>query len=127
VNKDQKHKILIVDDDDLNVEIIEEILDDDFEFRSASNGTEALEIAAFFLPDLILLDIMMPDIDGYEVCRQIRNNQKLSLTKIILLSAKQLVSDRLDGYRSGADDYISKPFDPEELIAKINVFLRKIS
>jgi two-component system, sensor histidine kinase and response regulator len=122
--KTQKHKILIVDDDFLNIEIIEEILGDDFQYKSASSGTQALEFAADFLPDLILLDIMMPDLDGYEVCRQIRQNKLLSLTKIILVSAKQMLRDRLEGYRAGADEYISKPFDHEELLAKINVFLR---
>lgn len=120
----QKHKILIVDDDPLNIEIIEEILGDEYIYKSAYSGNQALEIAPEFLPDLILLDIMMPDLDGYEVCRRIRDNKLLSLTKIILVSAKQMLRDRLDGYRSGADDYISKPFDHEELLAKINVFLR---
>ena len=120
----QKNKILIVDDDPLNIEIIEEIIGDEFRCKTASSGTQALEIAPVFLPDLILLDIMMPDLDGYEVCRRIRENKQLSLTKIILVSAKQMLRDRLDGYRAGADDYISKPFDHEELLAKINVFLR---
>lgn len=120
----QKQNILIVDDDPLNIEIIEEILGDQYEYRSAASGDEALEEIADFLPDLVLLDIMMPGMDGYEVCRRIRNNEQLSLTKIILVSAKQMLRDRLDGYRAGADDYISKPFDPEELMAKIKVFLR---
>ena len=124
MKKAVKEKILIVDDDFLNVEIIEEILGDQYDFRVAVCGDEALKIAAKFLPDLILLDIMMLDMDGYEVCRRIRDHQELSLTKIILVSAKQMLSDRLDGYKAGADDYISKPFDPEEFLAKIRVFLR---
>ncbi len=119
-----RHRILIVDDDKLNIEIIQEILGDGFVYRRAETGEEALVLAAEFLPDMILLDIMMPGIDGYEVCRRIRANAKLSLTKIILISAKQMLSDRLDGYRAGADDYVSKPFDAEELLAKIKVFLR---
>lgn len=124
MNYQQKQKILIVDDDPLNVEIVEEILGDLYDFRSAFSGDEALDEIADFLPDLVLLDIMMPGIDGYEVCRRIRNNEKLSLTKVILVSAKQMLRDRLDGYRAGADDYISKPFEPEELMAKIKIFLR---
>ena len=124
MRKTVKQKILIVDDDPLNVEIIEEIIGDDFEFKVATCGKDALKAVAKFSPDLILLDIMMPDMDGYEVCRRIRENPALSLTKIIMVSAKQMLSDRLDGYNSGADDYISKPFDPEELLAKARVFLR---
>ncbi|MBN1864446.1 MAG: response regulator [Victivallales bacterium] len=122
--KADKHRVLIVDDDSLNVEIIQEILGENFIYMSASSGEDALAVASEFLPDLILLDIMMPGMDGYEVCRRIRSNSMLSLTKIILVSARQMLSDRLDGYRAGADDYVSKPFDAEELLAKIKVFLR---
>jgi DNA-binding response OmpR family regulator len=120
----REHKILIVDDDPMNLEIIEEILGDLYILKCAQSGEEAILEAYKFKPDLILLDIMMSGMDGYEVCRQIKNNNKLSLTKIILVSAKQMLEDRLEGYASGADDYISKPFDPEELRAKIKVFLR---
>lgn len=120
----QKQKILIVDDDPLNVEIVEEILGDQYEFKSAVSGDEALAEISDFMPDIVLLDIMMPGMDGYEVCRRIRSNEKLALIKIILVSAKQMLRDRLDGYRAGADDYMTKPFDPEELMAKIKVFLR---
>jgi len=120
----RNHRILVVDDDSMNVEIIEEILGDNYILETANSGEQALEIAGVFRPDLILLDIMMGGIDGYEVCRRIRKNPNLSLTKIILVSAKQMLSDRLDGYTAGADEYISKPFDPDELRAKITVFLR---
>ena len=119
-----KAKILVVDDDRLNIEIIHEILDGGFRLASAMSGAEALETAAAFHPDVVLLDIMMPDMDGYEVCRRLRADESLSLTKIILVSAKQMLSDRIEGYRSGADDYITKPFDPEELLAKVKVFVR---
>ena len=117
-------KILVVDDDPLNIEIIEEILCDDYDILSADSGTTALAAAADFHPDVVLLDIMMPDLDGYEVCRRIRNNDRLSLTKIILVSAKPMLEDRMEGYKAGADDYITKPFNPEELLAKVKVFLR---
>ena len=119
-----KSKILIVDDDPLNVEIIKEILGDDFNYKVAFSGNQALEIADSFHADVILLDIMMPDLDGYEVCRRFRSDEHLSLTKIILISAKQMLEDRLEGYRAGADDYVTKPFDPAELLAKIQVFIR---
>jgi len=117
-------KILIVDDDPVNIDIIKEILGDKYYYKVAFSGTEALEIAENFHADVILLDIMMPDIDGYEVCKRCRANDKLSLTKIILISAKQMLEDRLEGYRAGADDYLTKPFEPAELLAKIKVFLR---
>ena len=117
-------KILIVDDDPLNVDIIKEILGDKYYYKVAYSGQEALDIAAHFQADIILLDIMMPDMDGYEVCRKCRMNEKLSLTKIILISAKQMLEDRLEGYRAGADDYLTKPFEPEELLAKIQVFIK---
>jgi DNA-binding response OmpR family regulator len=120
----QKANILVVDDDPLNIEIIEEILAGEFQLASAESGIEALETAATFHPDIVLLDIMMPDMDGYEVCKRLRNDESLSLTKIILVSAKQMLSDRIEGYRAGADDYITKPFDPEELVAKVKVFVR---
>ncbi len=117
------HKILIVDDNPTNVEILEEILEE-YDLRSASNGEDALEIAKTYLPDIILLDIMMPGMDGYEVCRQIRGLQGLRYTKVIMVSAKAMLSERLQGYEVGADDYITKPFDEELLAAKIRVYLR---
>ena len=123
-NTRKNHRILVVDDDSMNIEIIEEILGDTYVLQTANSGEQAIEIAESFRPDLILLDIMMGGIDGYEVCRRFRNNPNLSLTKIILVSAKQMLSDRLDGYNAGADEYISKPFDPDELRAKVTVFLR---
>ena len=120
----KNHRILVVDDDSMNVEIIEEILGDTYILRATNSGEKAIEIAESFRPDLILLDIMMSGVDGYEVCRRIRSNPNLSLTKIILVSAKQMLKDRLDGYNAGADEYITKPFDPDELRAKVVVFLR---
>ena len=120
----EREKILIVDDDPLNVDIIKEILGDKYYYKVAYSGEEALDIAEHFHADIILLDIMMPDMDGYEVCRKCRMNEQLSLTKIILISAKQMLEDRLEGYRAGADDYLTKPFEPEELLAKIQVFMK---
>lgn len=119
-----RFKILAVDDDLANLNIITEILSDEYQIEVAENGEIALRKADKFVPDLILLDIMMPGIDGYEACKKLRANSKLSNTKILFLSAKELLEDRLQGYSVGADDYITKPFDEEELIAKIKVFLR---
>ncbi|MBN2314035.1 MAG: response regulator [Sedimentisphaerales bacterium] len=116
-------KILAVDDDPNNIAILEELLDDRFELKISSSGEQALEIAREFQPDMILLDIMMPGIDGYEVCRRLREYDALKDTKIIMLSARAMNSDQLKGYQAGADDYITKPFDGDEFLEKVNVNL----
>jgi len=121
---EKKKKILIVDDDQTNILILEEILGRQFDFLSVSDGVRALDAAMEFKPDIILLDIMMPGQDGYEICRKFRDKDELSFTKIILLSAKSMLNDRLKGYQAGADDFITKPFDSEELLAKVRVFIR---
>lgn len=119
-----KRKILIVDDNPSNNEIVQEILSDDYDLQMATTGEEALKIATDFRPDLILLDIMMPGMNGYEVCRELRANSNLVYTKIILVSVKAMTSERLEGYEAGADDYITKPFDKDEFRAKVHVYLR---
>ena len=119
-----KFKILIVDDDPLNLEILEEILSEKYLVRTVESGEEAINVLPEFNPDLLLLDIMMHGIDGYEVCRRIRANQRYRLLKIILVSGKSMLDERLEGYEAGADDYITKPFVDEELDAKVRVFLR---
>jgi len=116
-------KILAVDDNTTNLEIFEELLEDEFNLVTACSGEEALEIAERFQPDLILLDIMMPGIDGYEVCRRLRKNPSLKYTEVIMVTAKALTTERLEGYDVGADDYVTKPFDGDELLAKIRAFL----
>ena len=118
-----KEKILVVDDNAINLAIIEELLDDDYLVEMAENGHEALEIASQFHPDLILLDIMMPGIDGYETCRRLRADSVMGKAKIIMVSAKAMLADRLEGYEAGADDYLIKPFDEAEFLAKIKVYL----
>ena len=117
------YRVLIVDDIPHNVEILETSLEDKYILATAGSGEEALEIIPTFRPDLILLDIMMPGIDGYEVCRKIKANEHLSYIKIILVTGKALVDERLKGYEVGADDYVTKPFVIRELEAKIKVFL----
>jgi signal transduction histidine kinase len=121
---EKKSKILLVDDDPLNILILEEILGGRYILSKAASAEEAISVAAKSRPDLILLDIMMPGANGFEVCRQLRKNQHLKFTKIILVSAKTLLKDRLEGYKAGADDFISKPFDPDELLAKVRIFIR---
>jgi signal transduction histidine kinase len=118
------HRILIVDDQPTNTVLLQEILGETYVVAIAASGEEALAMAPDFQPALILLDIMMPGIDGYETCRRIRALPPLRHTKIIMVSTKGMLSERLHGYAAGADDYISKPLDAEELLAKVRVYLR---
>lgn len=120
----QNGKILIVDDNATNIAILEEVLSDHYQLHSASSGEQALAALDEFRPDVILLDIMMPGIDGYETCRRIRANPAYKNSKVIMVSAKAMVSERLKGYEAGADDYITKPFEEDELLAKVRVYLR---
>ena len=120
-----KTKILVVDDDPMNVKFLKEILSDEYNIIAALSGEEALEIIFDFMPEILLLDIMMPGIDGYEVCKKIRANEKLANIKILLVSAKAMLNEKLMGYEVGADDYITKPFEHEELLAKIKIFIRQ--
>jgi signal transduction histidine kinase len=122
-----RNKILIVEDQLANIIILEELLSDKYLVRTASSGEEALVIAKDFAPDLILLDIMLPGIMGYETCRRMRATPALRHTKIIMVTAAEQVEERLLGYEVGADDYVTKPFDPNELLAKVRVYLRLCS
>jgi two-component system, sensor histidine kinase and response regulator len=119
-----RNKILAVDDDQIDIANIEKLLGDDYDLRTARTGEQALRTAADFRPDVILLDYKMPGIDGTEVCRQIRADARLRHTKIIMVSGQSMVSERIEAYRAGADDYVTKPFDKDELLAKIRVHLR---
>ena len=111
-----KLSVLAVDDDDRNLRILAEIFESDYDLYYARNGQEALEMVAKVKPDIMLLDIMMPEIDGLEVCRRVKSKPELSNTKIILVSARALPDERAAGYAAGADQYITKPFDHGELM-----------
>jgi two-component system, sensor histidine kinase and response regulator len=117
-------RILIVDDHPRNIAILQKIFSHEYRTASATSGEEALRLAPSFVPDLVLLDIMMGGIDGYETCRRLRALPELARTKVIMVSARALADERLAGYEAGADDYVVKPFDADELIAKVRVFLR---
>jgi len=115
-------KILIIDDDARLVENVTKYMNDfGFQVDTALNGIEGLEKAKSFIPDLIVLDLMMPGLDGVEVCREIR---KTSTTPIIMLTARVEESDVVAGLEVGADDYITKPFSLRELVARIKARLR---
>lgn len=118
-----KQKILIVDDDNNIAELIALYLTKEcFETSIVNDGEEALKEFSSFHPDLILLDLMLPGIDGYQVCREIRHTSDVP---IIMLSAKGETFDKVLGLELGADDYIIKPFDSKELVARVRAVLRR--
>ena len=116
-------KVLIVDDDSNICELLRLYLQKDgFDTEIANDGINAIELQKTYNPDIILLDVMMPRLDGWQVCREIR---KTSEVPIIMITAKGEVFDRILGLELGADDYISKPFDTKEVIARIKAVLRR--
>ena len=118
-----KQKILIVDDDTNIAELISLYLTKEFyEVQIVEDGEQALQVFDTFQPNLILLDLMLPGMDGYQVCREIRSR---SDTPIIMLSAKGEVFDKVLGLELGADDYMIKPFDSKELVARVKAVLRR--
>ena len=118
-----KQKILIVDDDNNIAELIALYLTKEcFETKIVNDGEEALREFASFRPDLIILDLMLPGIDGYQVCREIRHTSDVP---IIMLSAKGETFDKVLGLELGADDYMIKPFDSKELVARVRAVLRR--
>ena len=124
MNSDKtRYKILAVDDEQRMVRFIQLNLEQDgFQVITAYNGKEALEQVRTQLPDLVLLDIMMPDINGFEVLKKIREVNKVP---VIMLTAKGEEDDRIQGLELGADDYITKPFSPRELVSRIRAVLRR--
>ncbi len=118
-----KQKILIVDDDNNIAELIALYLTKEcFETRIVNDGEQALKEVESFHPNLILLDLMLPGMDGYQVCREIRHTSDVP---IIMLSAKAETFDKVLGLELGADDYIIKPFDTKELVARVRAVLRR--
>jgi len=118
---DNTAKILVVDDEPNIVLILEFLLQrEGYSVEKAYNGLQALEIANVFHPDIIVLDVMMPGMDGFEVARKMRNNAALESAKIVFLTAKGTQRDKESGYASGAEYYMIKPFDNDEFVHTIN-------
>lgn len=111
--------VLIVDDTEANVDILVEALGDDYDVSVAMDGESALENMEMELPDIILLDIMMPGMDGYEVCRCIKENEAASEIPIIFLTAMTDAESKAKGFELGAVDYITKPFEVQEVKEKV--------
>lgn len=116
-----EQRILIVDDSEMNLEVLEHLLSKNYKLESACSGEVCLEKMQAFCPDLVLLDIMMPGLNGHETCRQIKSNTCGGFTQVILISGRASTEERLEGYRVGADDYMVKPFDHDELLAKVQI------
>ena len=121
----EKQKILIVDDDEDISELISlYLVKECYDTNRAEDGEKALELFKEYAPDLILLDLMLPGKDGYDVCREIRKTSKVP---IIMLSAKGEIFDKVLGLELGADDYMIKPFDSKELVARVKAVLRRFT
>jgi DNA-binding response OmpR family regulator len=121
----QQSTILIVDDEPFNVDLLEQQLEEfGYATVSASNGQEALDKVAAEAPDLILLDVMMPIMDGFTACRILKENDETRLIPIVIMTALGAVEDRIRGIEAGADDFLTKPVDERELLARIQTTLR---
>lgn len=124
----QKRRILIVDDDsDIQELLSYNLRKEGYEVKTAGDGKEAVAKAAEFRPDLILLDVMMPEMDGIETCRELRINSDLDETMIAFLTARGEDYSQIAGFEAGADDYISKPVKPRVLVSRVNALMRRKS
>ncbi len=124
MNREKKGKVLIVDDESLNVKLLEAYLMHEYDIISASGGIEALEKVELHSPDLILLDLMMPDITGYEVCKTLKDSEKTRFIPIIMVTALSSLEDRIKGINVGADDFLTKPLDRIEIKTRVGSLLR---
>lgn len=121
-----KGTILVIDDEKDLLELVRANLErNGFDVVTAADGRSGLEVARRRSPNLIILDLMMPGIDGLEVCREIRGDEKIQLIPVIMLTARAEEADRVVGLEIGADDYVVKPFSPRELLARVKAHLRR--
>jgi DNA-binding response OmpR family regulator len=121
----RRSTILIVDDEPFNVDYLEQALADlGYETIRATNGQEALDKVAAEAPDLILLDVMMPGMDGFTVCRLLKAQEETRLIPIVIMTALDAMADRITGIQAGADDFLTKPLDEAELVARIETALK---
>ena len=121
-------KSILIADDEIHIralleQTLEDLEDQGIDLLIATNGQEALDIIKEAQPDLIFLDVMMPKMDGYQVCHEAKHTLKLTHTCIVLLTAKGQEADQKKGYEAGADIYMTKPFDPDEVLAKAQEIL----
>ena len=120
--------ILVIDYDELVSRTLQRALKMyDYQVMTANSGIEGLQLARRHRPDLFILDIMMPGVDGYQVCRQIRGDPLLKDLPVLFLTAKAKDEDKIEGFRAGADDYLIKPFNMQELELRVKAILRRVS
>lgn len=124
MSQERKYTILVVDDDPINIDVMAGVLKSrGYRVLQAMNGERAVSIADRALPDLVLLDVQMPGIDGYEVCRRLKEQEKLTEIPVLFVSAQTTADDKVRGFQAGGVDYIIKPFDHEELLARVGTHL----
>jgi two-component system, OmpR family, alkaline phosphatase synthesis response regulator PhoP len=121
-------KSILIADDEIHIralleQTLEDLEDQGVDLLIATNGQEALDMIKEAQPDLVFLDVMMPKMDGYQVCHEVKHTLKLTRTRIVLLTAKGQEADQKKGYEAGADIYMTKPFDPDEVLAKAQEIL----
>ena len=118
--------LIVVDDDPVIARLLEiELAAAGYDVRTAGDGARALELAEERCPDLVLADVMMPNMDGFELTRRLRLDDRTAAVKVVLVTARGLSADRLEGFAVGADDYVIKPFDMPELLARIGEILAR--
>ena len=120
--------VLVIDDEKDLLELVRYNLEKEgYQVKTAEDGEAGLEAAVREMPDIVIVDLMLPGIDGLDVCRRLRADPRMARTPIIMLTAKTTETDRVVGLEMGADDYITKPFSPRELAARIKAVLRRVS
>jgi len=120
-----KGKVLVVDDEELNLKLIEAYLDEEYEIITAQSGSEALNKIINDKPDIVLLDIMMPQINGYDVCKSIKENDATRFIPVVMCTALSGSEAKVKAIEIGADDFLTKPINREELYARIKSLLKK--
>ena len=120
---EENKTVMVVDDTETNIDILVDLLADDYEIMVAMDGKECLEAVQMQTPDIFLLDVMMPGMDGYELCRKLKSYKRTRDVPVIFVTAKGEIDDKLDGYDAGGVDYITKPIDPEFTLATIKKYI----
>lgn len=122
----EKKKIVVADDEPFILSALQDTLSEDYSVYTASNGKEAIKIVEKVMPALVILDVMMPEMDGLEACKQLKKNKETASIPVIILTAKGQITDIEKGFKSGADAYVVKPFSPARLIEKVEEIFEKI-